>query len=93
MTGVMEGVDEVQVGSYALMDCMYVTIRPEFGTAMSVLATVISNPTPDRAVLDVGLKGLACEFGPPVLIDRPGDEIPFLGSEEHVGVKLGERYR
>jgi len=89
MTGVMEGVDEVQVGSYALMDCTYVTIRPEFGNAMSVLATVISNPTPDRAVLDVGLKGLACEFGPPTLVDRPGDEIPFLGSEEHVSVKLG----
>jgi D-serine deaminase-like pyridoxal phosphate-dependent protein len=89
MTGVMDGVDEVQVGSYALMDCTYVQIRPEFGNAMSVLATVISNPTRDRAVLDVGLKGLACEFGPPALVDRPGDEIPYLGSEEHVGIHLG----
>lgn len=89
MTGVMEGVDEVQAGSYALMDCSYVTVRPEFGNATAVLATVISHPTKDRAVLDVGLKGLSGEFGPPKLVDRPGDEIPYLGSEEHVCVKLG----
>lgn len=89
MTGVMPGVDEVQVGSYALMDCTYARIRPEFGNATSVLATVMSNPTPDRAVLDVGLKGLAGEFGPPALVGRPGDEIPVLSSEEHVKVALG----
>ncbi len=89
MTGVMDGVDEVQVGSYALMDCSYVKIRPEFGNAMTVLAQVISNPVADRAVLDVGLKGLASEFGPPKLVDRPGDDIPFLGSEEHVCIRLG----
>ncbi len=88
ITGVMDGVDELQAGSYALMDCMYVAVRREFANASAVLATVISKPEPNRIVLDVGLKGLAGEFGPPVLVDRPGDEIPFLASEEHVGVQL-----
>ncbi len=88
ITGPMEGVDELQAGSYALMDCSYKTIRLEFQNAMTVLATVISKPDAGRIVLDVGLKGLACEFGPPTLFDRPGDEVPFLGSEEHLGVNL-----
>jgi len=88
VTGTMDGVDELQAGSYALMDCCYVTIRPEFRNAMTVLATVISKPAIDRIVLDVGLKGLGGEFGPPTLVDRPGDEIPYLASEEHVGAQL-----
>ncbi|MBN1344828.1 MAG: DSD1 family PLP-dependent enzyme [Phycisphaerae bacterium] len=88
ITGPMDGIDELQSGSYALMDCSYVRIRLEFRNAMNVLATVISKPDPKRVVLDVGLKGLSCEFGPPTLVDRPGDEIPFLASEEHVGVNL-----
>lgn len=88
ITGPLDGVDELQSGSYALMDCSYKTIRLEFNNAMTVLATVISKPEPARVVLDVGLKGLANEFGPPTLYDRPGDEIPFLGSEEHLGMKL-----
>lgn len=92
VTGVLDGVDEVQVGSYALMDRCYVTIRLEFKNAMTVLATVISKPEPNRIVLDVGLKGLANEFGPPTVLDRPGDEIPYLASEEHVGVNLCGRH-
>ena len=88
VTGTLDGVDEMQVGSYALMDCCYITIRLEFTNAMTVLATVISKPEPGRVVLDVGLKGLANEFGPPTLLDRPGEEIPCLASEEHVGVSL-----
>ena len=92
ITGPMDGVDELQSGSYALMDCSYVKIRLEFANAMNVLATVISKPEPNRVVLDVGLKGLSSEFGPPTLVDRPGDEIPFLASEEHVGVNLCGRH-
>ncbi len=91
MTGVMDGVDEVQAGSYALMDHYYAKIRPEFETALSVIATVISSNRADRAVLDVGLKGVGAEFGPPVLADRPEDAIPSFGSEEHTKVRVGGR--
>ncbi len=65
ITGTIEGIDEIQAGTYATMDWMYRRLTPEFELALSVLATVISRPRPDTAVLDVGLKGLGHEFGPP----------------------------
>jgi len=65
ITGLIDGVDEVQAGTYPTMDWMYRRLTPEFELALSVLARVISRPKPDVAVLDVGLKGLGDEFGPP----------------------------
>ncbi len=91
MTGIMEGVDEVQAGSYALMDHYYAKRRPEFAIALSVITTVISSNGSDHAVLDVGVKGVGAEFGVPVLADRPEDEIPRFESEEHTSVKVGGR--
>ena len=91
MTGAMDGVDEVQAGTYALMDHYYAQRRPEFGIALSVIATVISSNGSDHAVLDVGVKGVGAEFGVPVLADRPEDVIPSFESEEHASVKVGGR--
>ena len=88
MTGVMDGVDEVQAGSYALMDHYYAERRPEFAVALSVITTVVSSNGSDHAVLDIGVKGVGAEFGAPVLADRPGDEIPSFESEEHASVKV-----
>ena len=45
-----EGIDEVQAGSYALMDWWYTDIRPEFRQAMSVLTLVVSRPRPNIAI-------------------------------------------
>lgn len=89
MTGVMDGVDEVQAGSYALMDHFYAKRRPEFAIALSVITTVISSNGSDHAVLDVGVKGVGADLGPPVLADRPADEISRFESEEHASVKVG----
>ena len=89
MTGVMDGVDEVQAGSYALMDHYYAKRRPEFTPALSVITTVISSNGSDHAVLDVGVKGVGAEFGVPVLADRPDVVIPSFESEEHTSVKVG----
>jgi len=89
MTGVMDGVDEVQAGSYALMDHYYAKRRPEFAIALNVIATVISSNGSDHAVLDVGVKGVGADLGPPVLADRPEDEISRFESEEHASVKVG----
>lgn len=83
ITGVMEGMDEIQAGTYVTMDCKYQTIRPEFEVALSVLATCISAPASGRAVLDVGVKGVGAEFGPPIIRDRPDIEIRSFRSEEH----------
>lgn len=89
MTGLMDGVDEVQAGSYALMDHFYAKRRPEFAVALSVIATVISSNGSDHAVLDVGVKGVGADLGPPVLADRPEDAISRFESEEHASVRVG----
>jgi len=91
MSGLMDGVDEVQAGSYALMDHYYAQRRPEFAVALSVVATVISTNGADHAVLDVGVKGVGAEFGPPVLADRPDVFVPRFESEEHTSLKVGGR--
>lgn len=81
-TGRLEGIDEIQAGSYATMDWRYRQMVPEFAVALSVLARVISRRG-STAVLDVGLKGVGADFGPPRVKGYPEAEIPRFVSEEH----------
>src|SRR2546423_1533750 len=67
--GAHEAVTEIQPGSFVLMDRAYHEVRPEFGCALSVLATVISR-RPGRYVLDAGSKAVSQDFGTPVLKGR-----------------------
>lgn len=94
VTGNIDGVDEVQCGSYALMDAHYRTIRAEFRIACRLMATVIS-ARPGKAVVDVGVKGMGCEFGPPAVDDHP-EAVAVIGSEEHtriegINARVGDR--
>jgi D-serine deaminase-like pyridoxal phosphate-dependent protein len=82
-TGVLEGVSEVQAGTYATMDRQYQRLAPEFEIALGVHARIISLPAPGKAVLDVGVKGAGCEFGPPGIRNYPDVEIKSFLSEEH----------
>ncbi len=96
ITGNVPGIDEVQAGSYALMDCHYKKVRPEFQNAMSILATVIS-VTGRKVVLDVGLKGMGSEFGLPVVAGVPEAKALYV-AEEHCPVddcpgRVGEKLR
>ncbi|PLC55645.1 alanine racemase [Pollutimonas nitritireducens] len=65
---------EIQAGSYAFMDTDYAGI--DWGNALSfrhslfLLGTVMSTPTPDRAVVDLGLKSTSAESGAPQVADR-----------------------
>lgn len=93
ITGDFPGVDEVQAGSYAAMDWWYGDIRPEFRLAQSILATVISRPSPDRAIIDVGRKGVGAEFGPPRVKRPQGASVEKFGSEEHTTLLLPENQR
>lgn len=86
-TGLLDGVDEVQAGTYATMDRQYRRLVPEFEQALSLLVRVISRPDADRAVLDVGVKGAGGEFGVPAIDGYPEVEIPFFLAEEHVVVR------
>jgi D-serine deaminase-like pyridoxal phosphate-dependent protein len=81
VTGAIEGVCEVQAGSYALMDAAYHRLRPEFHRAMFILATVISS-TGSQAVVDVGLKGMGNDFGLPEVAKPEGASVRYV-AEEH----------
>jgi D-serine deaminase-like pyridoxal phosphate-dependent protein len=96
VTGVTDGVDEVQAGSYALMDSTYRQFRPEFQCAASILATVVS-ARKTQAVADVGLKGLGNDFGPPVIAGHADAVVRYV-AEEHtvvdaVSCAVGSRVR
>ncbi len=82
VTGLMEGVDEIQAGTYPTMDWRYAQLSPDFEVALSVLTRVISTQG-DRAVLDVGLKGATAEFGLPRIKGHAEIELPSFSSEEH----------
>ncbi len=92
ITGQIDGVDEIQAGTYATMDWRYAELSPEFQVAMTVLSRVISK-RPGAAVLDVGLKGVGSEFGPPRIKDHPEVEIPSFLSEEHCIVRRAPEWR
>ncbi|MCD6364690.1 MAG: DSD1 family PLP-dependent enzyme, partial [Planctomycetes bacterium] len=84
ITGDIDGIDEVQAGSYALMDHYYRTVRGEFKIARVVLATIIS-ARPGRSVADVGVKGLGCEFGPPLGEGCDEAKVAYT-AEEHTAI-------
>ncbi len=69
--------DEIQPGSYVFMDADYarnewVAPLPRFEHALFVLATVMSRPVPERAVVDAGLKASSVDSGLPLVWQRPG---------------------
>jgi D-serine deaminase-like pyridoxal phosphate-dependent protein len=95
-TGNLDGIDEVQCGSYALMDWSYAALRPEFKLARWVEVTVIS-ARDDQAVVDVGVKGVGCEFGPPKVEGFPDARARYTAEEhipfDHLKARLGDRLR
>ncbi|HVM10307.1 MAG TPA: alanine racemase [Acidimicrobiales bacterium] len=88
--------NEIQAGSYALMDTHYGNLGLPFEQALTVLATVISvAPKGKYAVADCGLKALGMDHGNPTI---PGARVWFC-SDEHVTfapenpVSVGDRVR
>jgi len=79
--------NEIQPGSYVFMDADYNRNVweegwPRFEQSLFVLATVMSTPAPDRAVLDAGLKASSVDSGLPQVHERPGVEY-VRASDEH----------
>lgn len=90
------GVTEIQPGSFVLMDSIYHTVRPEFGCALSILATVVS-VRPKWYNLDAGSKAISKDFGMPLIRGKSEEKVTRL-SEEHTKVecdpvpaKVGDR--
>lgn len=99
-----EGVTEVQPGSFIFMDIDYRNaLGPVYANALAILSTVISRPTPERAVVDAGLKSLSIDSGmaepqglPGVTYRPGGDEHGILTWHEKTHVpterlNIGER--
>ena len=86
ISGALEGIDELQVGSYATMDGEYARVGADFEHALSVLATVVSRPAAHVAIVDVGLKSIAAEFGLPLVRVEGAEYTEF--HEEHGSVTL-----
>jgi len=82
ITGAIPGITEVQAGSYIFMDASYRKVLTDFDCALTVLTTVISRPTPDRAVVDIGRKSISNDMGIPVVFNLEGATLVRL-SEEH----------
>ncbi len=96
----LEGMTELQVGSYALMDVDYRVIGgrggevyDDFGNALHVLATVISKNHDDIATVDAGLKAFATDrsFGPDVA--RPAGLTYAFRGDEHGALTLADSER
>ena len=81
-----EGITEVQPGSFIFMDTDYRNaLGSVYTNALTILSTVISRPTPERAVVDAGLKSLSIDSGmaepqgyPDVTYRPGGDEHGIL---------------
>ncbi len=96
---------ELQPGTYAFMDADYGAMEwggaTVFRHALFLFGTVISAPTADRAVLDVGLKSTTAESGLPQVAGRDGLQCVALHDEHCILVaeapearpRLGERLR
>jgi D-serine deaminase-like pyridoxal phosphate-dependent protein len=87
ITGRMEGITEIQAGSYVLMDTAYAKLDIPFELAFSTLTTVLSRPRPEQCATDGGLKACAVDHGNPSVKDIEGASVMFL-SDEHASIAL-----
>ncbi len=109
-SGVLPGVTEIRPGNYVFFDRMQVALGVTSVEACSqtVLATVISRPTPDRVVVDAGSKTFALDrgahgleslqgFGEDVsyglVLSRLSEEHGVIVDERASSVAVGERLR
>ncbi|GAB4179674.1 MAG: DSD1 family PLP-dependent enzyme [Thalassobaculales bacterium] len=83
--------NELQCGSYCFMDADYALNQsPDiaFEHALFVLATVMSRPTAERAVLDAGHKAVSIDAGLPLVWERPEATVAGL-ADEHCRLLTG----
>jgi D-serine deaminase-like pyridoxal phosphate-dependent protein len=87
ISGRVDGVTEIQAGSYALMDTHYASVGVPFEQAFFVLGTIVSRPTPERCVADCGHKSMTKDHGYPSVKGVDGATVTAL-NDEHVVVAV-----
>ncbi len=103
-----EGISEIRPGNYVFHDATQVAMgMVDVGRcAVSVAATVISRPAPDRLVLDAGSKAIGADrlsprtsgFGllsgyPDLLVARLYEEQAVVMAAETCDLRVGDRVR
>lgn len=91
ISGSIPGVTEIEAGSYATMDERYSSIEyigGEFKQALTLLTTIISRPTSERAVTDAGMKAITMEFGIPKIKEYSKEAKIYKLAEEHGYIEL-----
>ena len=85
----VDGITDMQVGSYLFMDVNYRNIGgkegavyDDFRPSLLVLATAISQPAEGRITIDAGYKAFATDHDSPVLRDIQGVSYRW-GGDEH----------
>ena len=91
---ILEGITEIRPGTYPFMDASQANATNNtWNCAATVLATVMSKPTEERVILDVGAKGLTMQSrsegicaveGVGTLIDYPGTHIDLMYDEHAI---------
>jgi D-serine deaminase-like pyridoxal phosphate-dependent protein len=94
----VDGITEIQAGSYVLMDSDYGRLDVPFEQAFWVLGTVISRPTATRCVADCGHKSMTKDHGLPLVRGIDGATVTSLNDEHAIvslpeasGVRVGDR--
>ena len=100
------GITEMRPGTYIYGDANQVTLGSQLleDCALAVVATVVSTPTPDRAVADAGSKALSADlrvaglegYGlvvghPDLTIARLSEEHTIIRAHGKTGLNIGER--
>ena len=87
ISGRVDGVTEIQAGSYALMDTDYGSVGVPFEQAFFVLGTIVSRPLAERCVADCGHKSMTKDHGNPAVRDVEGATVTSL-NDEHATIAL-----
>jgi D-serine deaminase-like pyridoxal phosphate-dependent protein len=100
----VEGMTELQAGSYIFMDTIYRkvgnregdTVYTDFGPALTVMTTVISRRHSNQATIDAGNKALLkptdeVKGRPTMIIENQGAEYGIVKWNDGPDVKLGDR--
>ena len=94
----VERINEIQAGSYALMDTDYGGLGMPFEQALFVLGTVVSRPVPERCVIDAGHKACTKDHGHPSVKGMKDATVLALNDEHAIievppasTLKVGDR--
>jgi D-serine deaminase-like pyridoxal phosphate-dependent protein len=87
ISGRIDGITEIQAGSYVLMDTDYGRLDVPFEQAFWALGTIISRPDPRRCVADCGHKSMTKDHGLPTVRGLDGASVVSL-NDEHATITI-----